>query len=389
MSTAQNSRLYLILVLGILSAFGPFVIDLYLPALPRLAEFFHSTTSLSQLSLTTAMIGLSVGQLFVGSLSDKFGRRGPLLVSLLIYTLSTVGLIFAPTMESFVALRLVQGLAASGSVVISRAVATDLYEGEEMKRFFGMLMTVNGVAPIISPVLGSLLLEWTSWQGIFVLLTAIGVVLMLVCLRLKESLTQEKRLTGSIAGSFRPLWTLTKHGGFMRYVSLQSLVYVGMFAYIASSPFILQEHYGLSSYAFAICFSLNGAMLVVGANVGGRMKAPHVLRFGSIGLLLASAYTGLSLVLGWGAWLTEAGFLLLLLMIGVMTPAVSALAMTEGKASAGSASALLGFLPFFAGALVSPLVGLGNIFVSTALAIVLSGVLALGLSLVALRRDHR
>lgn len=385
MSAAQNSRIYLVLVLGILSAFGPFVIDLYLPALPHLVDFFHTTPSLSQLSLTSAMIGLSVGQIFVGSLSDKFGRRGPLLISLLIYIASTIGLIFAPSMHAFVVLRLIQGLAASGSVVISRAVATDLYEGEEMTRFFALLMTVNGVAPIISPVLGSLLLGFTSWQGIFAFLALIGVTLLLVCLRLRESLPPAKRIQASLLATFKPLGSLLTNGRFMLFVLLQSCAYIGMFAYISASPFILQKEYGLSALAFAICFALNGGMLVVGANVSRRMKSAHVLSLAPLAVLIIAGYTTLSLLLHLGPWLTELGFLLLLLSIGALTPITSSLAMDAGRASAGSASAWLGFFPFFAGAVVSPLVGLGNIFVSTSIALVISGVVTFVLARIALR----
>lgn len=198
--THSNSKLFLVLLLGVLSAFGPFVVDLYLPALPQLAEFFHTGTSMTQLTLTTAMIGLAVGQLLLGPISDKFGRKKPLIVSLLVYIASTVAIIFSPNIETMIVLRVVQGLSSAGSVVISRAVATDLYRGREMTRFFGLLMTINGLAPIISPILGSLLLEYINWKGIFAFLALIGVVVTLFSLRLRESLSEEKRLQGSVFG---------------------------------------------------------------------------------------------------------------------------------------------------------------------------------------------
>jgi len=157
--TKANSKLFLVLLLGVLSAFGPFVVDLYLPSLPQLATFFETSASMTQLTLTTAMIGLAVGQLLLGPLSDKFGRKIPLIISLVIYIISTVLIVYAPNIEAMIALRVIQGLSSAGSVVISRAVATDLYRGREMTRFFGLLMTINGLAPIISPILGSLLLE--------------------------------------------------------------------------------------------------------------------------------------------------------------------------------------------------------------------------------------
>ena len=151
----------------------------YLPSLPQLAQFFDTTASMTQLTLTTAMIGLAVGQLLVGPMSDKFGRKIPLIISLLIYIISTILLIFSPNIETMIVLRAVQGLSSAGSVVISRAIATDLYRGREMTRFFGLLMTINGIAPIISPILGSLLLEYIGWKGVFFFLAIIGIVVLL------------------------------------------------------------------------------------------------------------------------------------------------------------------------------------------------------------------
>ena len=177
--TKANSKLFLVLLLGVLSAFGPFVVDLYLPSLPQLATFFETSASMTQLTLTTAMIGLAVGQLLLGPLSDKFGRKIPLIISLVIYIISTVLIVYAPNIEAMIVLRVIQGLSSAGSVVISRAVATELYRGREMTRFFGLLMTINGLAPIISPILGSLLLEYISWKGVFLFLALIGVIAFL------------------------------------------------------------------------------------------------------------------------------------------------------------------------------------------------------------------
>ena len=162
MSHAKNSRLFLILLLGSLSAFGPFITDLYLPALPGMGEYFHTSASMVQLTLTTSMIGLGLGQLFIGSISDKYGRIRPLMVSLAIYIASTLLIVFTQDIEGMIVLRAIQGLSSAGSVVLSRAIAADLYQGEELGRFYGLLMSVNGIAPIISPVIGALLLQFTN-----------------------------------------------------------------------------------------------------------------------------------------------------------------------------------------------------------------------------------
>ena len=377
--TKANSKLFLVLLLGVLSAFGPFVVDLYLPSLPQLASFFETSASMTQLTLTTAMIGLAVGQLLLGPLSDKFGRKIPLIISLVIYIISTVLIVYAPNIESMIVLRVIQGLSSAGSVVISRAVATDLYRGREMTRFFGLLMTINGIAPIISPILGSLLLEYISWKGVFVFLALIGVIVLLFCFRLKESLSIENRLQGSIFATFSTFGVIIKNRLFMSYVGIESFLLGAMFAYIAASPFILQSFYGLSAFIFSLCFGANGAALVIGSNVGGKMSNGKALAIGVLGFVVVALYTIAVLIIQ-PYWLfVEIGFFAMLLLMGITFPAISTLAMESERQYAGSASALLGFAPFFLGGVVSPLVGIGNIFYSTALVILACGVLGLAI----------
>ena len=374
-----NSKLFLVLLLGVLSAFGPFVVDLYLPSLPQLASFFETNASMTQLTLTTAMIGLAVGQLLLGPLSDKFGRKIPLIISLVIYIISTILIVYAPNIESMIVLRVIQGLSSAGSVVISRAVATDLYRGREMTRFFGLLMTINGIAPIISPILGSLLLEYISWKGVFVFLALIGLVVLFFCFRLKESLSVENRLQGSIFATFSTFGVIIKNRLFMSYVGIESFLLGAMFAYIAASPFILQSFYGLSAFIFSLCFGANGAALVIGSNVGGKMSNGKALAIGVLGFVVVALYTIAVLIIQPHWLFVEIGFFAMLLLMGITFPAISTLAMESERQYAGSASALLGFAPFFLGGVVSPLVGIGNIFYSTALVILACGVLGLAI----------
>ena len=372
-----NSKAFLVILLGVLSAFGPFVVDLYLPSLPQLAQFFDTTASMTQLTLITAMIGLAVGQLLLGPMSDKFGRKIPLIISLLIYIISTILLIFSPTIETMIVLRAVQGLSSAGSVVISRAVATDLYRGREMTRFFGLLMTINGIAPIISPILGSLLLEYIGWKGVFFFLAIIGIVVLLFCLCLKESLIIEKRLKGSVLSTFFTFGKIIKNRMFMSYVGIESFLLAAMFAYIAASPFILQSFYGLSAFTFSLCFGANGAALVIGANIGGKLSNRTALSFGVLGFGIVVLYTISTLIIQPNWFLVEIGFFLMLLMMGLTFPAISSLAMESERQYAGSASALLGFTPFFLGGVVSPLVGIGNIFYATAVVILVCAFISL------------
>ena len=372
-----NSKAFLVILLGVLSAFGPFVVDLYLPSLPQLAQFFDTTASMTQLTLTTAMIGLAVGQLLLGPMSDKFGRKMPLIISLLIYIISTILLIFSPNIETMIVLRAVQGLSSTGSVVISRAVATDLYRGREMTRFFGLLITINGIAPIISPILGSLLLEYIGWKGVFFFLAIIGIVVLLFCLRLKESLIIEKRLKGSVLSTFFTFGKIIKNRMFMSYVGIESFLLAAMFAYISASPFILQSFYGLSAFTFSLCFGANGAALVIGANIGGKLSNRTALSFGVLGFGIVVLYTISTLIIQPNWFLVEIGFFLMLLMMGLTFPAISSLAMESERQYAGSASALLGFTPFFLGGVVSPLVGIGNIFYATAVVILVCAFISL------------
>lgn len=374
-----NSKLFLVLLLGVLSAFGPFVVDLYLPSLPQLASFFETNASMTQLTLTTAMIGLALGQLLLGPLSDKFGRKKPLIISLVIYIISTVLIVFSPNIETMIVLRVIQGLSSAGSVVISRAIATDLYRGREMTRFFGLLMTINGLAPIISPILGSLLLEYISWKGVFVFLALIGVIVLIFSFRLKESLSVENRLQGSIFSTFLTFGVIIKNRLFMSYVGIQSFLLGSMFAYIAASPFILQSFYGLSAFIFSLCFGANGAALVIGANVGGKLPNRKALAIGVFAFVAAALYTIAVLIIQPHWLFVEIGFFAMLLLMGITFPAISTLAMESERQYAGSASALLGFAPFFLGGIVSPLVGIGNIFYSTSFVILICALLALSI----------
>lgn len=197
LNTNSTSRVRMALILGTLSAFGPLSLDMYLPALPTLADEFGSSTSYAQLSLTACMIGLAVGQLLAGPLSDVRGRRTPLIAGLVLYTIASILCLVSPTMGSFVVLRFIQGVAGAAGIVISRAIVRDVYSGPELTRFFSLLMLINGVAPIAAPIIGGQLLTYTSWRGVFILLSLIGILTLLaVILGLGETLPSNRRSSG-------------------------------------------------------------------------------------------------------------------------------------------------------------------------------------------------
>ncbi len=199
----QNSKTFLLILLGLLSAFGPFVTDMYLPGLPSMTVYFDTTASLVQLGITTAMLGLAFGQVIIGPLSDKYGRKLPLMASLWLFILSTIACIFSWNIGAFIFFRFLQGIAGAGGIVISRSVATDCYSGKELAKAFAMISAVNGLAPILAPVGGGIMLKFTNWLGIFAFLLFIGIVLILLCLKLKESLPAERRITVPAFSSFR------------------------------------------------------------------------------------------------------------------------------------------------------------------------------------------
>ena len=336
-----------------------------------MTSFFNASTSTIQLTLTGSMVGLALGQLLIGPISDKYGRKNPLIISLVIYLISTLAIIIFPNVYAMITLRFIQGVSSAGAVVISRAISTDLYHGRELAAFFALLMAVNGLAPIFSPILGSLLLQLTDWRGIFVTLAVIGIILLVVSFKFHESLESNKRLNLPITKTYYSIILVAKNKLFFSLVIIQGFALAAMFAYIAASPFILQTHYNLTPLMYSLYFGLNGFAIVLGSKSAGNFKEKNSIKLGLSLMLAVSIYLAIVLTLTLPFLFIEAGFFLLLLGLGFILPAGSAIAMSLERERAGSASAFFGFVPFFLGGVVSPLVGIGNIFHSSAIAIVI------------------
>ncbi|PEI94162.1 MFS transporter [Bacillus pseudomycoides] len=359
------NRLWMILVLGTLTAIGPLSIDMYLPSLPKLTDDLQTNASLAQLTLTACLLGLSVGQLFVGSISDIYGRRKPLIIALIIYVASSLLCAVAPSIWSLVLLRFLQGASGSAGIVISRAMVRDMYSGSEMTKFFSLLMLVNGAAPILAPIIGGQLLQFTSWRGVFIVLGVISVFMLVSAIFvLRETLPLEERETGGLAGTLATYGNLLKDRLFMGYALSQGLVSAAMFAYISGSPFVLQNIYGASPQAFSLFFAINGIGIIIASQITGRLagKVNETTLF-VMGVGIA-AVGGLSLllmiVLGAGLIGVLCSLFLVVSSVGVVSTTGFSLAMRNQKQAAGTASALLGLLQFISGALVAPLVGLGG-----------------------------
>ncbi|BCG60756.1 multidrug effflux MFS transporter [Paenibacillus sp. URB8-2] len=383
-STKNVNRLRLVLLLGAFSALGPLTIDMYLPSFPEIAADFDARASLVQLSLTACLIGLGLGQMIMGPLSDVHGRRKPIIISLIIYLIASFVCAVSPNIIYFIAARFVQGFAASAGIVISRAIIRDVYSGPELTKFFSLLMLVNNLFPLIAPVAGSGVISFTTWVGVFVVLGTVGLVLVILAtVNLKETLPAQNRISGNFGELIRGIRTLLKDREFTGYALAQGIMIGGVFAYVSGTPFIYQNIYGASPQLFAILFGSNGISLIIGSQIVGRFT--HVIserRFLRYGLLLsgASSLAALIVILLNGPLLALViPLFFFVASIGITSTASFSLAMESQSHMAGSASALLGLLPFLLGAFTSPLVGIAGEYTAVPM-----GVIILSTSLLAI-----
>ncbi|WP_078433644.1 multidrug effflux MFS transporter [Metabacillus halosaccharovorans] len=257
------------LLLAVFCALGPFTVDMYLSSFPEIMRFFGTSASLVQASLTSALLGLSLGQIVIGPLSDVYGRRKPMLFSMILFFISSVGCAISPNVEIFIILRFIQGFTASAGLVIARAIVSDLYNGVELTKFFALLTTITSVTPLLSPLAGSGVISFTSWVGVFIVTGIVGIYLTIMTVwKVKETLPLEKRISSNFKELLRNYKTLLKDRKFMGYGLASGILFGGCFAYISGSPFIYQNIYGVSPQVFSILFALNGISLMLGAQGG-------------------------------------------------------------------------------------------------------------------------
>lgn len=361
----RNQSLRLALILAAFSALGPFTVDMYLASLPQIMDFFETNVSMIQASLTASLLGLGIGQMVMGPLSDRYGRRAPLLVAMLLYIATSIGCALAPNIESFIALRFIQGVAASAGLVISRAIARDRYSGVEMTKFISLLTMISNVAPLISPNAGSAVTMYSSWVGVFVCLALLGILLTgVTAWGLGESLPATHRVPGSIMTFMSNYNQLFRDRIFMGYALVNGILFAGIFAFVAGTPFIYQHMYGASPQLFSILFALNGLAIMIGSQVvkrmAGRLTAHRILRIG-LSLALISTFVILIAVLSKGPLSSiVVSTFLFAVTIGIIGPVSVTLAMESHGQIAGSASAVIGTLQFALGAVTSPLVGIAG-----------------------------
>jgi DHA1 family bicyclomycin/chloramphenicol resistance-like MFS transporter len=356
---------HLIVLLGALSTFGPLSMDMYLPGLPDLTRDLDAPAWAAQMTITTCMAGLAAGQLIAGPVSDKLGRRGPLLAGLAAYAATSALCAAAPSIWWLLLLRFVQGLAGAAGIVIARAVVRDRYEGSSAARVYSLLMLVAGLAPILAPLVGGQLLHVTDWRGVFLALAAVGLALLVAAVRwLAESLAPELRHGGGLVATLRVFGTLLRDRGFVGYVLAMGLSFSAMAVYIGGSSFVLEDVYGMSPQLFSLTFAINAAGIIAASQLGGRVVervGPRVLLDTG---LRASAVGGVALL---AAVVLDAGLagvlpslFVIVAAVGLVLPNATALSLEDYPHVAGSASALFGLAQFGLGGAVVPLAGVAG-----------------------------
>ena len=352
-------------VLCLLTVFGPISMDLYLPVLPALTRDLGASTSAAQLTVTACLLGLAVGQVVAGPLSDRFGRRRPVLVGVVVYVAASLLCALAPSMATLVAARLVQGLAGAVGIVVAQAAGRDLYSGARLLRYYGRLTVLAGFAAIVGPLVGGQLARVTDWRGTFVFLAFAGVVILAASgIALRETLPSARRHSGALVDTGRVFRQLLTDRAVLGAVLVTGLTNAALFAYLSGATFVLQGIYGLSPQGYSLAFGLNSLGFMVFGFLSGRAAERWTAR-GTLVSGLAMVVLGAAGVLAAAcAHLPLAAMVLSLLTmvsgVAVTTPPATSLALENYPDAAGSASSLLGLARFAFGAVTAPLVGLAG-----------------------------
>ncbi|MBN3499451.1 multidrug effflux MFS transporter [Arthrobacter pascens] len=352
-------------VLGLLTIFGPISMDLYLPVLPALTAELQSTTSVAQLTITACLLGLAIGQIIAGPLSDRFGRRTPLLVGVIAYTVTSALCALSPTIETLIAARFVQGLAGAVGIVIAQAAGRDVYSGGKLLRFYGRLTVLGGLAAIIGPVIGGQLATVTDWRGVFLFLAAVGVAILVASLVVfRETLPADRRVTGGFSHTLNDFRRLLADRVFVGAVLITGCTYSAIFAYLSGATYILQGVYGLSPQGYSFAFGLNSLGFVIFGFFAGRLSERWSER-GTLTMGLAMATSGALGLLATALLHLPLSAIVLSLFtmvsgVAVTSPPATSLALKDYPDVAGTASSLLGLARFAFGGLAAPLVGIGG-----------------------------
>ena len=363
MAMTKGRQLWLTVFLGLMTAMAPLSTDMYLPALPTMQLDMGISASLAQMTLTMTMLGMALGQIFAGPLSDRYGRKGPLTIGMLVFTLATVGCVLAENINVFLFFRFMAGFAGASGIVIARAIARDVCEGPELTKFFAMLMMVNGLAPILAPVIGGQILLFTSWRGVFVMLVLVGIFQLLATLMYQETLPAAKRIPG-LKDSFAKFPQLLKDRYFLGHCLVQCFVFGAFFSYLAGSSFIFQNIFHVSPQTYSLIFGGIGAGLLLSgmlpARLAGRVPDEKLLHVSLVLPLLGSVLLFMAFYFQAGMAIILPVLFLTIVPLSVMGAASFSLALSRQGKNAGSASALIGFFSMILGGCMMPLVGIAG-----------------------------
>lgn len=366
MNQTQRTPASLLSVLALLSAIAPFAIDMYLPAFPQMMLDFDTNATSVQLTLTTFMLGLAVGQLVIGPLSDQFGRRKPLLIGTVFCLLASIMCALAPSIEALIVLRFIQGFSGSAGVVLARAIISDISRGVQAAKLFSLMMTVGGIAPVVAPLLGSGVIAGVGWRGVFWVLAGLNLLMIAGAIFLvRETLPRAQRSAGGLKVLFSNAGKVLGNKVYLGFTLSFAFSMCAMFAYIAASPFVLQNIMGLSTFGYSLVFTANAVGLTLTSVVSAKLVMRHGplrLTYIGVGVLLASTLVLLLVVLFTDTAAVPTLVLLFIAIssLGLILGNATALATERVTQYAGSGSALIGALQFVLAALASPLVGLAG-----------------------------
>ncbi|HDI8224643.1 TPA: multidrug effflux MFS transporter [Staphylococcus aureus] len=352
-----------IIILGSLTAIGALSIDMFLPGLPDIRHDFQTTTSNAQLTLSMFMIGLAFGNLFAGPISDSTGRRKPLIIAMIIFTLASLGIVFVHNIWLMVALRFLQGVTGGAAAVISRAIASDMYSGNELTKFMALLMLVNGIAPVVAPTIGGIILNYSVWRMVFVILTIFGFVMVIgSLLKVPESLTVTNRESSSgLKTMFKNFKILLKTPRCVLPMLIQGMTFVLLFTYISASPFIIQKIYGMTAIQFSWMFAGIGITLIISSQLTGYLvdfiDSQKLMRGMTMIQIIGVILVTIVLLNHWNFWILAIGFIILIAPVTGVATLGFTIAMDESSSGRGSSSSLLGLVQFLFGGVASPLVG--------------------------------
>ncbi|MEY4563255.1 MAG: hypothetical protein RLZZ618_2532 [Pseudomonadota bacterium] len=354
----KSSYLRMAFVLGLLSAIGPFAIDMYLPALPAIGQSLRATEGAVQMSLTTFFLAIAVSQIIYGPASDMVGRKLPLYAGIALFVVCSVGCALATSIEMLIALRFIQGLGAGAAVVMPRAVVRDLHTGPEAARLMSLLMLVFSVSPILAPLAGSLVIELSDWRGVFWSVAVVGLIgAALTATMLPETRLPEDRVGSTLASAGTAYWQLLRDRHFLGLIFIGAFGLSSFFVFLANSSFVLIEHYGLSTREYSVAFSINAVAFIGVAQGTGwlttRFGLQRVVKVAVAGFALTMAALSAVFLLGVDRFDVLAALLFIGFgFLGLVVPTTSVLALEEHGEIAGTASALMGMLQMSTGAVV-------------------------------------